>query len=282
MDFVALDLETANPDLSSICQIGIATFRDGQVVEEFSTLIDPEDYFSAMNISIHGITEDHVRGAPTYAQICDPINNVLSGSICATHTHFDRCAIQQCCARHDLPPPDCNWLDTARVARRTWDAVAQKGYGLANLASMLGIEFKHHDALEDAKAAGRVLCAAVNETGLEPQAWLERVNRPIGCSPPIKHEGNLDGPLFGEVVVFTGALSIPRRQAAKMAADLGCAVTNGVSKKVSLLVVGDQDVTKLAGHQRSSKHRKTLDLINKGCDIRILRETDFLAMIYDI
>jgi hypothetical protein len=41
--------------LSSICQIGIATFRDGQVVSEFSTLIDPEDYFDPMNIFIHGM-----------------------------------------------------------------------------------------------------------------------------------------------------------------------------------------------------------------------------------
>jgi len=56
-----------------------------------------------------------------------------------------------------------NWLDTARVARRTWDAVARKGYGLANLASMLGIEFKHHDALEDAKATGLVAATQAPE-----------------------------------------------------------------------------------------------------------------------
>ena len=178
-----------------------------------------------------------------------------------------------------LPLPGCDWLDTARVARRTWDAVARKGYGLANLASMLGIEFKHHDALEDAKAAGQVLCAAVNESGIDAQAWLEKVNHRISGSTRIKLEGSPDGPLFGEVVVFTGALTIPRSEAAKMAADIGCTVSSGVSKKISLLVVGDQDVTKLAGHQRSSKHRKTLDLINKGCEIRILRESDFFAML---
>jgi len=181
-----------------------------------------------MNIYIHGIMEDHVRGAPTYTQICDQINSILAGSICATHTHFDRSAIQQCCARHDLPLPECNWLDTARVARRTWDAVARKGYGLANLASMLGIEFKHHDC-ESHRTGG-----SHSSTG--------------AYAAPIKHEGSPDGPLFGEVVVFTGALTIPRSEAAKMAANLGCSVNIGVSKKM------------LAGHQRSSKHRKTLDL----------------------
>lgn len=29
MDFVALDVETANPDLTSICQIGFAEYRKG-------------------------------------------------------------------------------------------------------------------------------------------------------------------------------------------------------------------------------------------------------------
>jgi DNA polymerase-3 subunit epsilon len=63
MDFVALDFETANADLSSICQVGIAVFQDGEVVDTFSSLIDPDDYFDPINSSIHGIREHHVVGA---------------------------------------------------------------------------------------------------------------------------------------------------------------------------------------------------------------------------
>jgi len=287
MNFISLDVETANPNLASICQIGLAVFRNGQVVNEFSSLVDPEDYFDPMNVHIHRIGEDTVRGAPTFAQISQQLNEFLADSICATHTAFDRSAIHQCCAKYSVQPPDCNWLDTARVARRTWEAVAHKGYGLANLAMMLGIEFKHHDALEDAKAAGHILCAAITESGIDPAQWLKKVNRRIGFydsqasgfSAPIKQDGNPDGPLYGEMVVFTGALSIPRPLAAQKAAELGCAVNPGVTKKVTLLVVGDQDVTKLAGNQQSSKHRKALELIQQGFNIRILRESDFMAMI---
>jgi DNA polymerase-3 subunit epsilon len=54
MDFVALDVETANADSSSICQIGLATFEDGCLVDEWSTLVNPEDYFDPFNVSIHG------------------------------------------------------------------------------------------------------------------------------------------------------------------------------------------------------------------------------------
>jgi DNA polymerase-3 subunit epsilon len=182
MDFVALDVETANADLASICQIGIATFQQGRIIDEFSTLIDPEDYFDPMNVYIHGITEDDVRNAPSYAQINEHMNAILDGQICATHTHFDRSAIHQSCSKNNVPAPDCSWLDTARVARRTWENVAHKGYGLAPLAEMLGIEFRHHDALEDAKTAGQILIAAISKSGLNPGDWLSRVKQPIDPS----------------------------------------------------------------------------------------------------
>ncbi|GEM_PF-5074432 len=32
MDFVPIDVETANPDMASICQIGVAGYRNGRVV----------------------------------------------------------------------------------------------------------------------------------------------------------------------------------------------------------------------------------------------------------
>lgn len=34
--FVSIDVETANPCMGSICQIGIARFIDGKIVEEWS------------------------------------------------------------------------------------------------------------------------------------------------------------------------------------------------------------------------------------------------------
>ncbi len=77
------------------------------------------------------------------------------------------------------------------------------------------------------------------------------------------------------MLVFTGALHIPREQAADIAANLGCQVAANVSKSTTLLVVGDQDIARLAGHNKSSKHRKAEEMIASGTPIRILRETDF-------
>jgi DNA polymerase-3 subunit epsilon len=177
--------------------------------------------------------------------------------------------------------PTCTWLDSARVARRAWEEFAERGYGLSNVCRAIGYEFKHHDALEDAKAAAMVVLAALQRTGLDLPAMLQRVERPLaangsnGRRSDCKREGNIDGPLYGEVLVFTGALHVPREQAADIAAGLGCQVAANVSKATTLLVVGDQDIARLAGNKKSSKHRKAEELIAKGVPIRILRETDF-------
>ena len=285
MDFTAIDVETANADMASICSIGLVQFSTGQITNEWYSLIDPEDYFDEINISIHGIDEEMVDGAPTYSQISDRFHELLRDSIVVTHTHFDRVATQQASRRWSVTEPSCTWLDSARVARRTWDECAYNGYGLANVCSLIGYQFQHHHALEDAKAAGHVILAAMQQTGIDLVGWLSRIKQPIypadaSWGSALKRTGNPDGPMFGEVIVFTGALEVPRAVAADLAASVGCEVMPGVTKKTTLLVVGDTDIQRLAGHSKSSKHRKAEELVSQGQSIRIIRESDFRELVY--
>lgn len=282
MEFVAIDLETANADVSSICQVGMARYMKGELVHEWKTYVDPQDYFDGMNIAVHGITEDTVMGAPTFPEVAPAIHEALDMRITVCHSHFDRVALHRACERHGLGLPSCTWLDSARVARRAWrEQFAQKGYGLANVCASLGYDFSHHDALEDAKAAGHIILKAIEASSLSLDDWLKRVEQPISPEAGDRHhtrKGNVEGPLYGEVLVFTGSLQVPRREAADRAALAGCDVASAVNKKTTILVVGDQDVRKLAGEQKSSKHRKAEDLIAKGQQIRIIRESDFLSI----
>jgi len=279
--FVALDVETANPDMSSICQIGIVHFEDGEVVDSWSSLVNPKDYFDDMNVSIHGIEEADVRGAPDFKQASAEVARRIAGQVVAIHTAFDRSAITRASLKHGVEPPECLWLNTASVARRAWPEVAQKGYGLSALSKKFGIEFEHHNAVEDARAAGLILVRAMAEASLDLEAWMDRVKHPLGPngSDSMARDGDPEGSLFGEVVVFTGALAIPRREAVDMAAKAGCETADGVTKHTTLLVVGDQDIRLLNGHEKSNKHRKAEELIAKGIPIRILTESDFASMV---
>lgn len=280
-DFVAIDVETANADVASICQVGIVTFAGGHTTGTWQSLLNPDDYFDPFNVSIHGIEETAVRDAPRFPDVAPAIRRSLEGRTVVSHMPFDRLAIDRVHRKYGLSPMECTWLDSARVTRRTWPEFAARGYGLANVAEFCGIDFRHHDAAEDARAAGQVLMYAVAHTGLSVAEWVGRSQLPIHSSSSEQGTkvGNPDGPLAGEVIVFTGALLMPRRDAADLAARMGCDVAEAVTKKTSLLVVGDQDIRRLAGHEKSSKHRKAEQLMAQGHPLRILGEADFLALL---
>jgi DNA polymerase-3 subunit epsilon len=74
-------------------------------------------------------------------------------------------------------------------------------------------------------------------------------------------------------------LRIRPPQAAELAAAAGCEVDSGVTKHTTVLVVGDQDIARLAGHEKSSKHRKAEELMAHGQGIRIIGESDFQRLL---
>jgi DNA polymerase-3 subunit epsilon len=277
MDFVALDVETANADRSSICQVGIARFKNGRLNEEWSTLVNPEEDFDPFNVSIHGITKEMVEDSPIFPKLVNKLRPRLEGKVVVCHTPFDRVAVSQACSKYNIGEFECSWLDSSRIARRAWPQFAHRGYGLQNVCATIGYKFTHHDALEDAKAAAQVLLAAVKETGINLNEWLACVRQPLGGT--VAQDGNPEGPMFGEKLVFTGALARLRGDAARLAAEVGCKVEQNVTKETTILVVGDQDERKLAGYEKSSKQRKAEDLIRKGHGIKILTESDFEKLV---
>ncbi|MBI5261715.1 MAG: transposase [Bradyrhizobium sp.] len=292
-DFIALDVETANADFGSICSIGLVHFRDGTVFKSLTILVDPEDEFDPINIGIHGIRPEHVSGKPTMAKVFPVISAALQDTAIVHHSPFDRTALARAADRYGTGGLPCFWLDTLQVARRTWDGFRHNGgYGLANLAGAFGIEFKHHDAAEDARAAGLLLLRAVTEGGVTLQQWVDdlgyastkstapkRIKRPIYPNTKVARKGDGDGPILGETVVFTGELQIARDAAASLASIAGADVADGVTKKTTILVVGDQDLRLTRGQAKSSKHRKAEAMIASGATIRIVGESDFMLMV---
>ena len=287
LSFNSIDVETANEDRSSICQIGIVRIEDGAIQDQWKALVNPEAEFDPWNTYIHGITEDDVRGSPTLPQLHDELRDRLNAAVIVSHTAFDRVAVARGLAKYDLDPLAATWLDSARVARRAWpDEFGKRGWGLKTIAKAFDISFRHHDALADARVAALIVLRACESSGLEIDGWLERVNHPIfdqsktknAVRKPITREGREDGSLFGETVVFTGKLGLPRNQVADRAAAAGCSVRRGVTKKTTMLVVGLQNKRMLGGHEKSRKQRRAEELIRQGTDIQILSEEDFFEL----
>lgn len=95
----------------------------------------------------------------------------------------------------------------------------------------------------------------------------------------VRREGNPEGALYGEVIVFTGRLGMPHRKAEAIAAEIGCRVSLAVTKETTLLVEGRQDARKLAGHEKSKKRRRAEKLIEQGSPIKIFSEAQFETLV---
>ncbi|SDW17521.1 DNA polymerase-3 subunit epsilon [Ruegeria halocynthiae] len=282
--FVALDVETANSDASSICQIGFAV-SDGQgTILTFGTLVDPETHFDPFNIGIHGIDEDAVYAAPVFPEVLQTFRVFLERHPLVQHSSFDKRAVNAACDRYDIPHLRSNWHDSVVMARRAWPELkGNGGHGLANLKEVLGLEFEHHDAIEDAKAAAHVVLLAEEATGKGFEDLTSKQSRgPVASERSRSVEGNQNGPLYGHVACFTGKLSMSRSEASTVAAGAGISVKASVSKKITLLIVGDQDLELLNGQEKSSKHRRAEELIEQGQDIKIIGESDFRSLVGEI
>lgn len=158
--FFTLDVETATYDRGSICQIGVACVRPDNSVATWATYINPQVDRWAFTY-LHGISPNMVRGAPTFDQILPLLQDVLRGATVYQHSNFDRHAIASGCRKCGLPDPEWNWRDSVRVVREAWPELKQNGgHGLASLKQHLGLNFDHHDAGEDARAAAEIVLHA--------------------------------------------------------------------------------------------------------------------------
>ena len=128
-----------------------------------------------------------------------------------------------------------------------------------------------------------IMLRILEESELGIGEWLEKsaspISRPRQTIAYKNLSGNVDGDLYGETLVFTGALAMARHEAAQTASDAGCTVVGSISTKVSILVVGTQNKHKLKGMTKSSKHRKAEELIANGHEVQIISESDFLDLL---
>lgn len=283
VEFIALDVETANENYSSLCQIGIVSFSEGQVVDKWETYVNPETYF--LNTWLHGIDEETVKDAPLVPEAIRMLADRIQGKPVIHHTHFDRVAIQQACLEHDLECPLSITLDSARILRRVNQNFLTSGYGLANACGHYGIDIEgHHNAVRDAEMAGLLVSKLLEESNTEIHDWVgilqkRRINS--NRSTRVQMEGAQDMPLSGKTIVFTGTLSQPRTECAKMAAAAGFKVWDRVIVDTDYLVVGIPAHIHLKDQKPSTKQKTAMKLIDEGSNIQILSEDEFLALLED-
>lgn len=164
--FAIIDLETSgfNPPESKILEIAILKIdRDGNELDRFETLINPEDG-NVGRTDIHGIELRMLNGAPTFDEASGRILELIQDSIIVAHNarfeeNFLACELNE--AGHDLDLIPA--LDTLWLARNTIDLPNYKLDTVINGFNERIVDA--HTALGDVIAVSKILPEMLNRIG---------------------------------------------------------------------------------------------------------------------
>ncbi|MEJ4099433.1 exonuclease domain-containing protein [Corynebacterium mastitidis] len=160
LSFVALDVETANADWGSICQVGAVRFIDGAEADSASWLCQPPvPGFDPRNVSIHGIGERDVAQAESFAQVLPALAAFLGDlPVVAHNAQFDLTALHRASAAAGIDAPELRFGCSLALARA--HSLDVRNHRLPTVAEALGVDLeRHHDALADARACGAIVAA---------------------------------------------------------------------------------------------------------------------------
>ena len=170
-----LDLETTGTDLQvdRIVEIAIVRIAPQGKAHEFHSYVDPQMRIPQESSLIHGITDERVLGAPTFAEIADRALDMLGGAVLAGYNHvrFDLPMLQREFQRagirweyDGIPALDAQTIFHGREPRDL--SAAYRFYCDRNLVGA-------HGALADARATAEVLFGELQRYPDLPRAVLE-------------------------------------------------------------------------------------------------------------
>ncbi len=151
--FAIIDTETTggNPVKDRIMEIAIVLHDGEKVLEEFTTLINPQTPIAPFIISLTGINDDMVAGAPIFEDIADNIMRLTDKSIFVAHNaRFDYSVLRREFKRMGVRFQR-KQLCTVHLSQKL--IPGQQSYSLGKLCRGIGIPVeKRHRALGDARA----------------------------------------------------------------------------------------------------------------------------------
>jgi DNA polymerase-3 subunit epsilon len=157
-DFAAIDFETANYNLSSVCSVGVVIVRNGKIADRIYRLIRPEpEWYSYRNTQVHGLTAADTENEPVFPFVWKEIAPEIAGlPLVAHNSPFDESCLQAVHRVYQMDYPGYEFHCTCRASRRMFGK-ALPNHQLHTVAAYCGFDLKnHHHALADAEA-----CAAI-------------------------------------------------------------------------------------------------------------------------
>ncbi|RNL86365.1 DEDD exonuclease domain-containing protein [Halostreptopolyspora alba] len=213
--FVIVDLETtgSRPGEARITEIGAVKVCGGEILGEFSTLVDPGVAIPPSITLLTGITQAMVAEAPRIEAVLPGFLEFAAldrGTVLVAHNApFDTGFLRAACGEHGYDWPAPTVVDTVTLARRLVTRDEVSNHKLGTLAGFFGVGAQpSHRALDDARATVGVLHGLFERLGSFGVDTIEEV-RGLRATPTSAQRGKRhladDVPESPGVYVFTDA-----------------------------------------------------------------------------
>lgn len=296
--YIVLDIETTgfSRDNDRIIEIAAIHYVFGEEVNRFHTYVNPQMQIPRHITRLTGIRQTDVDTAPLLEDIADDFREFIRDYPLVGHNivEFDWPFLISCM---DLEAPHF-MIDTLDMARSAFPMLPS--HKLSNLNFWFDLnDGDPHRADADAAATNALMWAC-----LYPDKYASLYRKAVRDGiPEAKHahkaeahyrpdriciteikpsQAQLDmaKPLLGKKIVFTGELSVARKDAMQMAVDAGAVLRSSVSCKTNILVVGKQDPSVVGADGMSTKQEKAQEINTSGKgNIEIIDEAEFMSMI---
>lgn len=157
--YIVFDIETTgfSSIRDRIIEIGAVKVENGQIVDKFSTFVNPERPIPFEITNLTSITDEMVLDAPTIEVVLPQFLEFIGeGALVAHNAGFDVGFIEQNCRVLGLEQ-EFTAVDTVALARVLLPTLSK--YKLNLVAKALGISLEnHHRAVDDARGNSRNFC----------------------------------------------------------------------------------------------------------------------------
>lgn len=168
--FCAFDLETTGlSSFSRIVEVGAVRFTVGDEGEHFQTLVDPGCPIPGGAMSVHGITDEMVAGAPQAREVLEELVEFAAGCVLVAHNaRYDVSVMSTELVRVGMELPPNYVICTIKASKRFLPQMPN--YRLQTVAGVLRIDpGGWHRALSDAVAAKQIFEKSVTAE----ECWRE-------------------------------------------------------------------------------------------------------------
>lgn len=153
-DWVVLDVETTglSPETDRVIEVAACRYDQGQLVDSFSSLVNPGKKLPAEITKLTGITNADLKTAPAFSEIAQQLKDFIGDLPMVAHNaRFDAQFVRYECSRAGVPV-NIHYIDTKRMAE--WCFYDVPDYKLSTLINELGLldHAQEHRALSDVEA----------------------------------------------------------------------------------------------------------------------------------